>query len=197
MIKNFTYKIILGSKSPRRKEILAASGLEFEVRTKEVEEIYPADLDVYAVPAYLAKLKATATFDLIIENEILLTADSVVIANDKIFGKPKNHKHAIAILKELSLAQKHYVVTGVCLMSHEKCITFSEKSIVYFEELSDEEIEYYVTTFRPFDKAGAYGIQEWIGLCKIKKIEGTYANIKGLPMHAVYRSLMDFGKDET
>ena len=192
MIENFPYKIILGSKSPRRKEIFAASGFNFEVKTKEVEEVYPNDLDVYAVPEYLAKLKAGAALELIKEDEILLTADTVVIANGKIFGKPKDHDHAVAILRELSGAHKHDVVTGVCLMNKENSYTFSEKSTVYFEELSDEEISYYVSTYKPFDKAGAYGIQEWIGLCKIKKIEGTYANIKGLPMHAVYQALLKF-----
>ena len=185
------YKLILASKSPRRKQLLTEAGFEFEIRTKEVEETYPDTLVVHDVPAFLSDKKAEASRELIQPNEILLAADSVVILNNKIYGKPKDEADAFSIIKALS-GNMHEVVTGVTLLSLEKKITFSDVAKVYFNELTEEEIQYYVSNFKPLDKAGAYAIQEWIGLTKISKIEGSYYNIMGLPVHLVYTELQDF-----
>lgn len=187
----FEKKIILASKSPRRSQILREAGFNFEIKTKEVEETYPDDLETEKVAEYLAEKKAKATRDFIQNDEILLTADSIVILNNEIFGKPKDFEDACRIIRKLS-GNEHKVITGVCLISNEKKVTFSGISKVKFEHLSDEEIEFYVRNFEPYDKAGAYAVQEWIGLCKISKIEGTYSNIMGLPMELVYRHLAEF-----
>ena len=182
-------KIILSSKSPRRKNLLEQAGFNIEIKTKDVEENYPEDLPSSDVAPFLAEKKAMACAEyLITENDILLAADSVVILNDKIYGKPVDYEDAFQILKKLS-GKMHEVITGVCLLSKNKKKVFSGMSKVYFQPLSDEEIHYYITTCQPYDKAGAYAIQEWIGLCKISKIEGTYTNIMGLPMEDVYREL--------
>lgn len=184
-------KLILASKSPRRSQLLKEAGIEFEIKTKEVEEDYPESLAVEEVAPYLARKKAIESIDLIAEDEILLAADSVVIINNKIYGKPKDKADAIATLQALS-GNMHLVITGVCLLSKEKEKTFSSITKVYFEELSLEEIEFYIDQFQPFDKAGAYAIQEWIGLCKIQKIEGTFANVMGLPVSLIYKELTRF-----
>ncbi len=185
-------KIILASKSPRRQQLLKQAGFEFEVRTREVNEDYPSDMPAVEVAPYLAEKKATECADFLSnENEILLAADCVVVFKDKIYGKPLDFDDAFNILKELS-DNEHEVITGVCLLSTKKKRVFSGTSKVYFEVLTDEEIRYYVNKFKPYDKAGAYAIQEWIGLCKISKIEGTYSNIMGLPMESVYRELNRF-----
>jgi septum formation protein len=185
------YKLILASKSPRRKQLLTEAGFEFEIRTKDVEESYPKTLVVHDVPAFLSDKKAEASRDLIQPNEILLAADSVVILKNEIYEKPKDEADAFRIIKALS-GNMHEVVTGVTLLSLEKKVTFSDVAKVYFNELTDEEIWYYVKTFQPMDKAGAYAIQEWIGLTKISKIEGSYYNIMGLPVHLVYAELQRF-----
>ena len=185
-------KIILSSKSPRRKQLLEQAGFTFEIRTKEVEENYPDDLPVSEVAPYLAEKKAIACASFLdTEEAILLAADSVVILNEKIYGKPIDFDDAFQILKELS-GNIHEVITGVCLLSKKKKKIFAGHSKVHFQPLSDEEINYYLTTCKPYDKAGAYAIQEWIGLCKISKIEGTYSNIMGLPMEEVYRELINW-----
>lgn len=184
-------KIILASKSPRRSQLLKEAGFDFIVKTKETEETYPADLEVEKVAEYLAKKKAFAAKEFIEKDSILLAADSIVAVGNKIYGKPKDAKDAYRILAELS-GKTHKVITGVCLLSSTKEKSFSSVSKVHFEPLSDEEIRYYVDEFQPFDKAGAYAIQEWIGLCKISKIEGLYSNIMGLPMAEVYRELHKF-----
>lgn len=184
-------KIILASKSPRRSQLLQEAGFEFEIKTREVEETYPPTLPSKKVAQFLAEKKADAVKDFITNDEIILTADTTVVLGNIIFGKPKNAEDAFNILKQLS-GQSHKVITGVCLMSKEKKIAFSSTSKVYFDDLSDSEIQYYVNEFKPFDKAGAYAIQEWIGLCKIKKIKGTYSNIMGLPMREVYHELINF-----
>lgn len=184
-------QLILASKSPRRKQLLEQAGIEFTIQTKSVEETYPDDMPVREVPAYLSLKKATECADFIINNEILLTADSVVILNDTIYGKPKDAEDAFQIIKALS-GNVHEVITGVTLLSKEKTVTFSDIAYVHFMELTDDEIRYYVDTFEPFDKAGAYAIQEWIGLTKIAKIDGSYYNIMGLPIHKVYEELQQF-----
>jgi len=186
-----SHQLILASKSPRRKELLERSNIPFTIRTLEVEEKYPESLPKAKVAEYLAILKAEAARPNMADNEIVLGADSIVILNDTIYGKPKDKKDAHHILRQIS-GQVHEVITGVCLLSKTKKVSFSAVSKVWMEELSDAEITYYVDTFQPFDKAGAYAIQEWIGLCKIEKIEGSYSNIMGLPMQKVYPALVSF-----
>lgn len=185
-------KIILASKSPRRKQLLEQAGFNIEIKTKEVEENYPPDMPAHEVAPFLAEKKAMACSDFLIDKkDILLAADSIVILNNKIYGKPKDRADAIQILKELS-GSVHQVITGVCLLSQHKKRIFSSISDVHMQPLSDNEIHYYIDKFQPYDKAGSYAIQEWIGLCKISKIEGTYSNIMGLPMEMVYRELEGF-----
>ena len=183
--------IILASKSPRRSQLLKAAGFSFTVKAKEVVEIYPDDLPPREVAEYLAKLKANASREFLVDDAILLTADSIVLLDNIIFGKPKDAADAFRIIKKLS-GKMHEVITGVCLLSKDKEVSFSAISKVYFDTLTDEEIHYYVDNFKPFDKAGAYAIQEWIGLCKISKIEGAYSNIMGLPVERVYREVEQF-----
>ncbi len=187
----FEKKIILASKSPRRSQILREAGLNFEIKVRDVEETYPKDLPSRKVAAFLAEKKALASKEFIEKDEILLAADCIVILDDVIYGKPKNYEEAVNILNKLS-GKVHEVITGVCLLSRNKKSVFSASSRVHLEPLSNEEIEYYIRKFQPYDKAGAYAIQEWIGLCKISKIEGTYSNIMGLPMEMVYRQLQAF-----
>ena len=186
-----TKKIILASKSPRRQQLLEQAGLDFEIKAKSIDEIYPATMPVREVPAYLSQLKADACADFLEKERILLTADSVVILNDTIYGKPKDEEDAFNIIKSLS-GNVHEVITGVTLRTTEKSITFSDVAYVHFDTLTDEEIWYYIHNYQPFDKAGAYAIQEWIGLTKIIKIDGSYYNIMGLPIQKVYQYLMDF-----
>ncbi len=187
----FKKNIILASKSPRRSQLLELSGIPFTVKAKEVDESYPADLAVEEVAAYIAKKKAQASKDLIGPDDILLTADSVVILDGKIYEKPKDFEDAFQILSDLS-DSVHTVITGVCMLSQNKERVFSGVSKVHVEPMTKEEIEYYINTYQPFDKAGAYGIQEWVGTCKISKIEGTYTNIMGLPVDLIYRELMEW-----
>jgi len=184
-------KLILASKSPRRSFLLQQAGFEFDVQVMDVEETYPDDLSVEEVAPYLARKKARAARHFITTDEIILASDSVVIVENEIFGKPTDDKDAVRILQALS-GRMHLVITGVCLLSNEKEEVFSDVAKVYFEELTAEDIDYYIEHYKPYDKAGAYAIQEWIGLCKISKIEGTYSNIMGLPMHLVYQKLKSF-----
>jgi len=187
--------IILASKSPRRSYLLEQAAIPFTVRTADVEEIYPDGLPALEVAPYLAKLKAKGSLHLLEKKEeVLLTADSVVIIDGVIYGKPKDRAAAIATIKKMS-GRMHTVVTGCCLMNRHRNVVFSGISDVYFNELSREEIEWYVDECQPFDKAGAYGIQEWIGLAKIRKIVGTYPNIMGLPVDLVYEHLMAWMKE--
>lgn len=181
--------IILASQSPRRAQLLTQAGIPFRVQTVAVEEDYPPHLASLEVAPFLAQKKARAAAVLLTKpKELLLCADSVVILDDTIYGKPTDREDALRIIRALS-GRKHTVVTGVCLKSEEKEVVFSGLSDVYFSDLSEEEIAYYVDTFEPYDKAGAYAIQEWIGLCKIHRIDGTYHNIMGLPVDLVYTAL--------
>ena len=185
-------KLILASNSPRRKEILERSGFVFEVLANHVDESYPSDLEYEHVAEYIAQKKATSAMaNLKNKNEILLTADSIVIHENTIFEKPENADDAHRMIRKLS-NQWHEVITGVCLSSLSKQVAFSSLSRVLFGSLSKEEIEYYIHLYKPFDKAGAYGIQDWIGFCKVQKIEGLYSNIMGLPMERVYEALKSF-----
>ncbi|MFK7949417.1 MAG: Maf family nucleotide pyrophosphatase [Saprospiraceae bacterium] len=184
-------KIILASKSPRRQQLLREAGFEFEIKTNSIEEVYPDTLPVREVPAYLSQLKADACTAFLDDEKVLLTADSVVIINDTIYGKPKDEHDAFRTIKALS-GNIHEVITGVTLRTTKKTVTFSDVAYVHFDTLTDDEIWFYVNNYQPFDKAGAYAIQEWIGLTKIIKIDGSYYNIMGLPVQKVYQYLQDF-----
>lgn len=185
-------KLILASKSPRRSFLLKQAGFDFEINAIDIDETnYPSDLPVEEVPAYLAREKARAAWHLIKNNEIIIASDSVVIIDNEIFGKPNDYTDAVRILQALS-GRMHLVITGVCLLAAEKEEVFSDVAKVYIDELSNEEIDYYIQHYQPYDKAGAYAIQEWIGLCKVSKIEGTQSNIMGLPVHLVYQKLQAF-----
>lgn len=186
MLKN-TNPIILASKSPRRQELLHLMGIEFKVVLRDVDESYPAGLSPSDIAVYIAEKKAKA-FDEVIDNEIVITADTIVSLEGKILGKPDNEAHAFEILSDLS-GKRHEVITAVSLLKNHKLTSFYEVSEVFFKELSAEQIKYYVSTYSPMDKAGAYGIQEWIGLVAVAKINGSYSNIVGLPTQRLYEEL--------
>lgn len=189
MILEHNYEIILASKSPRRSQLLSQAGIPFRVEALNVEENYPADMPAEEVPVFLAKKKAHAAKSLLkADRELILAADSVVILDNKIYEKPVDEADARRILSELS-GREHRVITGVCLVSRDQEIAFGDTTKVKFANLSSEEIDYYIKHYQPFDKAGSYAIQEWIGLCKIEKIEGTYANVMGLPVERVWKAL--------
>ena len=180
--------LILASKSPRRQELLTLADIPFEIRLKEVEEIYPENLQASEVAVFLSDLKASVFNPN--ENEIILTADTIVVFEEKILGKPKDKKQAKMYLRELS-GNVHKVITGYTLFTSTDKISSFVISNVTMDNLSDEEIDYYVDKYNPTDKAGAYGIQEWIGYTNIIKIDGSYPNIMGLPIHHVYKSLKE------
>jgi septum formation protein len=184
------HKIILASGSPRRQQFLKDMDLDFEIRLKEIEEIYPENLKAEAITNYLAELKSNAFEGEIKENEILITSDTLVWLQNKALGKPKNYEDAVAILKSLSNTT-HEVITSVCFKTKTKTETIFEVTKVTFKTLTDNEIHYYLDHYKPFDKAGAYGIQEWIGLIGITKIEGSYSNVVGLPTEKVYAYLLN------
>lgn len=183
-------QIILGSKSPRRQELVRHLGFAFEVRTDDVEELYPKDLDLVQIPEYLAKLKAMNLKKTLDTNEILLTSDTVVILDNELIGKPGDRAEAIDMLQRLS-DRKHDVITGVYLLGLGKELSFSVKTEVYFDRLKQEDIEEYVDGWKPYDKAGSYGIQDWIGYIGIKKISGCYYNVMGLPVNEIYKRLQN------
>lgn len=187
------YKLILASGSPRRQQLMQDAGLAFEIRIKDTAETYPADLDIMKVPEYLSKLKAAPFQDELLKNELLVTADTVVCLHAEILGKPANREHALEILQKLS-GNKHTVVTGVCLTTTQKQYCFSAFTDVYFRSLSEDELVYYVDTFKPFDKAGAYGIQEWMGYVGIERIDGSFYNVMGLPIQQLYNVLKNWKK---
>lgn len=180
------YRIILASGSPRRQQFFKDLNLDFEIRLKEVEEIYPPELKAEAITDFLAKLKADALE--IAENELLVTSDTIVWLDGKALGKPKDYDDAVQMLRSLS-GRTHEVITSVCFKMQDRCDILHEITRVTFNELSLGGIRYYLDTYQPFDKAGAYGIQDWIGLTGIAKIEGSYTNVVGLPTHRVYEYL--------
>ena len=183
------YRLILASASPRRRELLAACDIDFTLAEKfECDERYPADLEADKVAEYLSQLKSNAYPHPLVEGDILLTADTVVIAGSEILGKPKDKADAERMLKRLSGAT-HKVVTGVTLRTTAQSISFSAESLVTFRTLTEEEICYYIERYRPLDKAGAYGIQEWIGYVAIERIEGSFYNVMGLPVQRLYVEL--------
>ncbi|MDT3405663.1 Maf family nucleotide pyrophosphatase [Mucilaginibacter terrae] len=180
-------KIILASKSPRRQELLRQMDVDFEIVLKEVDESYPDDLTPEEIAVYIAEKKARA-YDGTIGNEVVLTADTIVAIDGLILGKPENEAHAIEMLQRLS-GRVHKVVTGVCILYKGKYNLFHDVSEVFFRKLTDEEITTYVQKYKPMDKAGSYGIQEWVGITAIERIEGSYTNVVGLPTEKVYQQL--------
>tara|TARA_B100000780_G_C21098777_1_gene443302 strand:+ start:857 stop:1435 length:579 start_codon:yes stop_codon:yes gene_type:complete len=182
--------IILASQSPRRKELLALLDLKFTIEIKAVDEVYPDNLNYTQVAEYLAKLKASA-FKNIENDQLIITADTVVVLEGRILGKPKDKTEAIRMLESLS-SKSHQVITGVCLTSKDKQISFSSTTKVFFKKLSSLEIDYYIEHYKPYDKAGSYGIQEWIGAIGITKIEGSYFNVVGLPIQELNEQLKEF-----
>ncbi|MFT4771929.1 MAG: septum formation protein [Cryomorphaceae bacterium] len=184
-------KIVLASKSPRRQELMKGLGIPFEVRTKEVNEDFDPNLQGAEIPLYLAEKKANAFKSDLSEGEVLVTSDTVVWLGDHVFNKPENAEEAVAMITELS-GRTHEVITAVCLTSSEKKIVVSETTKVHFAQVEREAIEWYVSEFNPFDKAGAYGIQEWIGYVGIEKIEGSFYNVMGFPTRLFYNELKKF-----
>lgn len=186
------YHILLGSNSPRRKELLAGLDLNFEVKViPGLEEHYPPTLQPEEIPVFLARQKVEAYIPTLSDKTLLITADTIVWNQNKVIGKPKDRKDAIQMLQSLS-GHEHHVVTGVCLTTTEKQKAFSVVSTVKFAALTDEEISYYVDKYRPFDKAGAYGIQEWIGYIGVESINGSFYNVMGLPVQRLYQELKKF-----
>lgn len=184
-------RIILASGSPRRQQFLRELDVDFEIQLKDIEEIYPEHLKDSEITNFLAKLKASAFTDDLKQNDILITSDTIVWLNDKALGKPKDFNDAFDMITEMS-GKTHKVITSVCIKTIEKEVVFFDETLVTFANLSSEEIKYYLDNYKPYDKAGSYGIQEWIGLVAIEKIEGSYANVVGLPTHKLYQELMKF-----
>lgn len=182
------YSIILASGSPRRQQFFKDLDLDFEIRLKEIEEIYPSELKAGEITNYLAELKANAFEGELNDNEILITSDTIVWHNDKALGKPRDKEDAFAILKSLSNAT-HEVITSVCFKTKNKTELISEITKVTFNPLTDAVIDYYLEHYKPFDKAGAYGIQEWIGFIGVAKVEGSYTNVMGMPTDKVFEYL--------
>ncbi|MGI6323222.1 MAG: Maf-like protein [Bacteroidales bacterium] len=189
------YRLILASQSPRRKQLLNELGLRFDIIVKDYNESYPEYLKGEEIALFLARSKADCFRDEIRDKDIVITADTIVWSRQKVLGKPSSKRDAISMIRELS-GTTHEVITGVVLLSGKGEKSFSETTRVSFDMLTDEEIEYYVEKFRPFDKAGAYGIQEWIGIAACSRIEGSYFNVVGLPVHRLYRELLDFISSE-
>ena len=185
------YNIILASSSPRRQQFLKDLGLQFTVQTIDIEEVYPKYLHGNEITSFLAELKANAFEDEMNEKDILITADTIVRFSGKILGKPKDATDAKNMLIELS-GKHHEVITSICIKTTKTSKIINDTTIVYFEKLSDEEIDYYIDTFKPFDKAGSYGIQEWIGFIGVRKIEGNYTTVMGFPVHKFYKEMMKF-----
>jgi septum formation protein len=189
-MKNIKRPLILASSSPRRQYLMKEAGFEFSIETPNVDESFPPEMPVDQVARYLASKKAEY-FRPKITNEIILTADTVVILFNKILNKPVDRKEACEMLSQLS-GRTHLVMTGVCIVSQEKEESFDDTTEVTFQSLTKEEIEFYVDQYKPYDKAGAYGAQDWIGMVAIQKISGSYFNVMGLPIHQVYQHLKNW-----
>ncbi|WP_298948191.1 Maf-like protein [uncultured Polaribacter sp.] len=183
------YNIILASKSPRRQQFFKDLNIDFTIKLKEVEELYPQQLKGIEITDYLANLKAKAYKNLK-DNDLLITSDTIVWLENKALGKPKNYHEAFVMLKNLS-GKKHEVITSISIKNKNFQKIINDITTVFFKKLSDKEINYYINNYKPFDKAGAYGIQEWIGFIAIDKIEGSYFNVVGLPVHKLYKELMN------
>lgn len=189
---NERYKVILASNSPRRRELLAGLGLKFEVRVlADIDENYPPTLPATQIAKYIAHKKAEANRAIMAKNEMIITADTIVVVDDMVMGKPADDADAIRMLSTLS-GKTHKVITGVCITTLNKQTVFDVTTGVTFKTLTDEEINYYITHFHPTDKAGAYGIQEWIGYIGVTGLEGSYYNVMGLPVQRIYDELCEF-----
>ena len=186
-------KIILASGSPRRKQLLEWAEVPFEIMVKETDETFPAGLTVEEVSIHIARQKAMAVRSMLKNDSVILAADTIVVLNERIIGKPKNREDAINILSDLS-GHLHRVITGVVIVHDNKEISFSDSTDVYFHELSREQIEFYVDKYKPYDKAGAYAIQEWIGVVGIRSVEGDFYNVMGLPVSRVVKELEKIGR---
>ena len=187
------YRIFLASNSPRRKELLSGLGIPFEVRVNgDIDESYPSDLRPEAIPLHISRKKAAAYLQTMSADELIITADTVVVASGEILGKPVDASDAHRMLRLLS-GTTHQVITGVCLTTTDHQVAFSVTTDVTFKDLSDEEIHYYIDHYRPYDKAGAYGIQEWIGYIGVTGLHGSYFNVMGLPIQRIYEELRKMG----
>ena len=193
MLENLSkYKIVLASNSPRRRELLAGLDIDFEIKTiPDIEESYPETLEKEDIPVYIAKQKAQAYYQYLKENTLLITADTIVWLEGNVYGKPKDEAEAKEMLRILS-GKTHEVITGVCLTGLKKQQSFYVSSQVKFAKLEEDEIDYYVKKYKPYDKAGAYGVQEWIGYIGVEKIEGSFYNVMGLPVRALYTYLKEW-----
>lgn len=188
------YHIILASNSPRRRELLSGLGLDYEVRTLPgIDESYPETLQGEEIPVYISSQKASAYLDELKENELLITADTIVWLDGRVLGKPLDEEEACQMLRALS-GKTHQVITGVTLATTTFQKSFASVSQVTFATLSDEEIKYYISHYHPMDKAGSYGVQEWIGFIGVERIEGSYFNVMGLPVQRLYRELKEIGR---
>ena len=185
------YKLILVSQSPRRRELLKGLDVEFSTCTVDADESFPASLKGADAVQYICKAKANAYKPQLEENTIAITADTVVILDENIIGKPKSYEEAFSMIRSLS-GRVHEVITAVCIFSKEKCVEFYSSTEVHFSEITNEEINYYIEKYKPFDKAGSYGVQEWIGYIGIEKIVGSYFNVMGLPVKRLYDELKTF-----
>jgi len=188
MLNKLNKKIILASKSPRRQELLKGLCIDFEIRTKDIDESYPDHLKEAEIPSFISEQKAAAFTDELKKDELLITSDTVVCLNGKVLEKPKSLDEGKQMLRELS-GHTHTVYSAVCLMDTEKKVVFCDQTEVTFKPLDEEEIEFYINQFQPLDKAGAYGVQEWIGYIAIQKMTGSYYTVMGMPMHLLYDEL--------
>lgn len=184
-------RIILASRSPRRKQLLEWAEIPFDVMVKDTDEMYPASLAIDQVPVYIARNKALAVKEELSHDRLILAADTVVVLHGKVIGKPANKEHAIEILSELS-GQTHEVITGVVLMRDQAELAFADITEVEFHKLTAQQIDFYVDRYKPYDKAGAYAIQEWIGVVGIKRVKGDFYNVMGLPVSRVVQALLEF-----
>ncbi len=187
-LKNYT--IILASGSPRRHAFFKELDIDFQIILKEVEEIYPKELQGKEITNFLANLKSQPFDNQLTEKDILITSDTIVWFKNEALGKPKDYEDAFKMLRKMS-GNQHEVITSISIKNKSFQKIINDTTIVYFKELSDQEIEYYINNYKPYDKAGAYGIQEWIGKIGIDKIEGSYSNVMGLPVHKLYKELMN------
>jgi septum formation protein len=193
MLANLSkYKVVLGSNSPRRRELLAGLDIPYEIITvPDIDESYPKDLQREEIPLYIARLKAEAYRPVMTADTFLITADTIVLLNGQVYGKPKDKADAGAMLRALS-GQTHEVITGVCLTTSRKQETFPAVSLVTFAALEEEEIDYYLLKYKPYDKAGAYGVQEWIGYVGVESLRGSFYNVMGLPLRLLYKHLKEW-----
>jgi len=196
MLKNRlkSKNLILASGSPRRQELLKSLGVPFEIRIKEIDEVYPKHLKKSEISDYLAQLKSNAFVEELNPKDLLITSDTIVWYHNMALGKPKSKDDAFQMLQKLS-GKTHEVITSVCLKSLQKEDIFNSITKVTFKELSSEEIQFYIDNYNPMDKAGAYGIQDWIGQIGITKIEGSYFNVMGFPIHKIYSQLLKFSEE--